>query len=93
MRYECDTASVMSALVRSMARECAEIVIMSAHVTKRKTQDKQDETTKNYLLKLHKNSVTQTRVNTQPRLTATLSPTRELKAQVTHWHPRDLIAV
>ena len=44
MRHECETASVMSAL--------AEIVIMSAHVTNRKTQDRQDETTRNYHKKI-----------------------------------------
>ena len=43
--------------------------------------------------KIAQNSITQSRVNTQPRLTATLSPTRELQAKITHWHPRDLIAV
>ena len=76
MRHECETACVMSA-----GRECT--------YNQEKTQDKQDEATKELPLNILKNSFTQSRVKTQPRLTATLSPTRELKAKVTH----DLIAV
>ena len=78
--------NVLSALCGPWIENEADIVIMSAHVTKRKhmiSRMRQQGTTS----KSAKTSFTQSRVNTQPRLTATLSPTREPNA-----HPRDLIA-
>ena len=93
MRHECETANVMSALVKSMhgLRMCRD----RDHewtCDQVKTQNEQDETTKQLPQKIAKYSFTQSRVNTQPQLRATLSPTRERKAAILHWHPRDLIA-
>ena len=64
---------------------------MSAHVTKRKHRISKMRTQRT--LKIAQNSFTQSRVNTQRQLKAQLSPTRELKAEVTQWHPRDVTAV
>ena len=51
MKRECETASVMSAHVRSMACEGAKICDHECTCNQEKTQDRQDETTRNY----HKN--------------------------------------
>ena len=81
-RVRSEPASVMSALVRSMAGECAEIVIMSAHVIKRKhrlSRMRQQGTTTKQCPKFIHPVACQYATTT---VTEMMSQTRELKAKV-----------
>ena len=67
---------------------------MSAHATTMRRQDRQqDEQKKNYL-KNYQKLLIRSRVHTQRRLTASLSPTNQrAESKGKCWHPRDLIVV